>query len=112
MALRAENRIVALLAAGKQLGSGLAGLADLQLGSEAMGNCRQRILDRFWAESKGLSSENALVCLTNKEATVAGPGESGDSDEYTKGLLATVGARSPLSLTGALSLTLPFSSLL
>lgn len=44
---------------------------------------------------------------------MAGPGDSGDRDEeYTKGLLATVGARSLLSLTGALSLTLPLSSLL
>lgn len=54
MALRAENRIVALLAAGKQLGTWLAGLSDLQLGSEAMGNRSKQITaDReFWVESK------------------------------------------------------------
>lgn len=44
---------------------------------------------------------------------MAGPGDSGDRDEeYTKGLLATVGARISLFLTGVPSLTLPLSSLL
>lgn len=44
---------------------------------------------------------------------MAGPGESGDSDEeYTKGPLATVGARSPFFLARVLSLTLPLFSLL
>ena len=113
MALRAENRIVALLAAGKQLGNWLAGYSDLQLGSEATGteqagNCRLRILAR---EQRPFIRE--CLGVFDKEATVAGPGESGDSDEeHTKILLAMAGARTLLFLAEVLSLTLPLSSLL
>lgn len=53
-------------------------------------------------------SENALVCLTNKEATVVGPSESGNSDEkHTKMLLTMAGARTPLFLAGVGSIA-PF----